>query len=52
MGNSIAHDQLISGLKKNLKRVEKLTQGPDVRPADFATRDRFARQLYEASKQA
>ena len=50
MQNISTQDRLVSSLKKNLLRIEKLIQSPDVRPADFATRDRCARRLQEASK--
>ncbi len=40
----------ISSLKANLKRLERIIRGPYVRPADYATRDRLARQLREARK--
>lgn len=50
MSNIAAQERLVSNLKRNLMRVEKLIQSPDVRPVDYATRDRFARRLQEAKK--
>ena len=48
--NTPTQKRLVSSLKKNLLRIEKLIRSPDVRPVDFATRDRFARRLQEARK--
>lgn len=39
----------IPDLTQDLERVEKLLNGPDVRPADFALRDRLVRRLQEAN---
>jgi len=40
----------VSELKKSLKRLEALLRGPNLSPADYAVRDRLARQLREAKK--
>lgn len=42
--------QSIDAIKANLKRLEAVISSKDVRPADYATRDRLARRLRDAEK--
>ncbi len=40
----------VKTIKANLKRLEKILSSKYVRPADYATRDRWARRLRDAIK--
>lgn len=40
----------VKTIKAHLKRLEKVLNSQYVRPADYATRDRWARRLRDARK--
>ena len=40
----------IKTMEENLKRLEQIINSKNVRPVDYVTRDRIARQLREAQK--